>query len=263
MKREIAVVIPAAGKGTRLHTSGNTLPKALHKVCERPMLEIVLDEVSFVPRENTYIVIGYRGDQIREYFGENYRYVEQKEQLGTAHAVMVCKDALKDFDGIVMVTFADMPLFRKEIMAAMCEKLEEEDAACVLLTAENPLLTMWARVLRNGDGTFKMIREGKDCSEEERKTKELFAGVIIFDSGKLFETLPKVSNENVQKEYYLTEVPELMAKAGLLVETYPTDDADDLMGVNGPEDIPLCEAVMRKRKNQEMLDTSKKKVLQS
>lgn len=241
------VIIPAAGKGTRLHTEGNTLPKALHRVCNHPMLEIVLSNVDFIEPKDTHIVVGYRGDQIRDYFGDRYDYVEQAEQLGTAHAVMVCEDALKDFDGTVLVTFGDMPLFRKSVMKKMCDILEEEKASCIMLTAENPLLTMWARVIRHPDGQFKAIVEGKDCTEEEAKTKELFAGVFAFNAKDLFSALKKVGNENVQHEYYLIEVPEILSREGKSVLTYKTDDADDLMGVNGPDDIPKCEAVLRKR----------------
>ena len=240
------VIIPAAGKGTRLKT-GSDLPKVLQKVCGKPLLETVLEQVDFVPPEDIYIVVGYQKEKIMGYFGSRYHYVEQKEQLGTGHAVMVCEPSFRSYRGTVLVTFGDMPLFRREVMKAMCEYHEETGAACTLLTAKNPELKYWARVVRDGNGAFSRIVEAKDCTAEEAELEELFSGVLTFDSEALFKTLPEVGIQNAQGEYYLTEVPELMVRKGLKVETFETDDGDDLRGVNTVEDLKACEAVMRRR----------------
>ena len=106
---------------------------------------------------------------------------------------------------------------------------------------------MWARIVRDDAGRFSRIVEGKDCTPQQAEIKELFSGVLVFDSDALFETLPLIGKNNVQGEYYLTEVPQLMAQRGMTVETYMTDDGDDLRGVNTQEDLAVCEAVMRKR----------------
>lgn len=243
----IRAIIPSAGKGTRLHT-GEDLPKVMHRIGGRPLLEIVLEQVDFVGAENTYIVVGYKKECILERFGEPYHYIEQKEQLGTGHAVMVCADAFADFDGLVLVTFGDMPLFRREAMRKMCEWHVRTDAACTLMTAENPQLEMWARIVRDGSGCFQAIVEGKDCTPEQKKIRELFAGVLVFDSRKLFEILPEIGKNNVQGEYYLTEVPEKMVRNGLKVETWMTDDGDDLRGVNTVEDMRICEEIYLRRR---------------
>ena len=115
------------------------------------------------------------------------------------------------------------------------------------MTAENPSLTMWARVLRDEKGGFARIVEGKDCTPEQATVKELFSGVMVFNSRSLFRILPEVGCANVQKEYYITEVPELMAKHGLKVETYFTQDGDDLRGINTPEDLEVCERILLQR----------------
>ena len=182
-----------------------------------------------------------------DYFGPRYHYVEQPEQLGTGHAVMMCAPAFRDYEGTVLVTFGDMPLFRREVMHAMCVYHEEKGAACTLLTAENPALHYWARVIRDEQGRFARIVEAKDCTPEEMQVKELFPGVLAFDSRALFETLPLLDRNNLQGEYYLTEAPELMVRRGLRVETFPTDDGDDLRGVNTDEDLAICEEIMRRR----------------
>lgn len=245
--KAIRAIIPAAGKGSRLQKVSGDLPKAMFLVGKRPMLEFVLDNVSFVDEKDTYIVVGYGKEQIIEHFGDRYSYVEQKQQLGTGHAVMECADAFAGFDGSVLITFGDMPLFRKEEMEAMCRQHAENGADCTLMTAENPSLKMWARVVRDEEGKFSRIVEGKDCTPEQAAIRELFSGVMVFNSRSLFRMLPEVGCANVQKEYYVTEVPELMVKHGMKVETYFTKDGDDLRGINTPEDLEVCERILERR----------------
>ena len=240
-------IIPAAGKGTRLLSQENELPKALHTVCGKPLLEIVLSQVSFIREEDTYIVVGYQKEKVMSAFGGRYRYVEQTEQLGTGHAVMMCEPWFRGYDGTVLVTFGDMPLFRKEILQELCGFHEAKGADCTLLTAENPSLPFWARIVRDEQGSFNRIVEAKDCTAEEKNIRELFSGVLVFSSRSLFHVLPSIGNSNAQKEYYLTEVPELMVQRGMRVETMMTDDGDDLRGVNTREDLAAVEQVMRKR----------------
>ena len=245
--KEIRAIIPAAGKGKRLQKVSGDIPKAMVEVGGRPMLDIVLENLNFIDSDNIYIVVGCGKEKIIENFGNRYNYVEQKEQLGTGHAVMVCSEDFKEFSGSVLVTFGDMPLFRRSEFIKMCALHEESGADCTLMTAENPNLTMWARVVRDENGKFRAIVEGKDCTPEEAEIKELFSGVMVFNSESLFEMLPKVGCKNVQKEYYLTEVPELMVKEGMKVETYFIQDGEDLHGINTPEDLTVCETILKKR----------------
>lgn len=245
IKKPIRVIIPAAGKGTRLKC--DDIPKAMHSLCGKPLLEIVLENTDFISPDNTYIVVGYKKEKIMEYFGEKYNYVIQGEQLGTGHAVNVCAGEFSDFEGTVLVTFGDMPMFRKEILEKICEIHAQKNAACTLLTAYNPNLDDWAKVIRDESGNFKAIVEGKDCTPEQNKLGELFAGVLVFDSKALFSTLPKLSRENAQNEYYLTDVPRIMREEGLTVDVLMTDDPNDLCGVNTREDLKKCEEIFKKR----------------
>ena len=243
----IRAIVPAAGKGKRLQKISGDIPKAMFRVGDRPMLEIVLENLRFIAPEDIYIVVGYGKEQVMDYFGETYRYAEQKQQLGTGHAVMSCAEAFRDFDGTVLITFGDMPLFRRDEMLKMCLQHQQNGADCTLMTAENPNLKLWARILRDGQGAFRAIVEGKDCTPEQAQIKELFSGVMDFDSKALFAVLPQVGCANVQQEYYVTEVPELMVKQGLTVETYFTKDGDDLRGINTPEDLEVCERILQQR----------------
>ena len=241
---KLRVIIPAAGKGTRLSINENDAPKAMRICGGRPLLETVLKNVDFIRPEDTYIVVGYKKECITDYFGDAYNYVEQTEQLGTGHAVMCCAEQFRDFDGTVLVTFGDMPLFRREDLFAMCRRHVESGAACTLMTAENPDLTLWARIVRDAAGAFAAIVEGKDCTPEQARISELFSGVLAFDSRALFETLPLVDRRNVQLEYYLTEAPELMPRRGMRVETFRIADGEALRGVNTPEDLALCDRIL-------------------
>lgn len=245
--KPIRAIIPAAGKGKRLQKVSGDQPKAMFCVNHRPMLEIVLENTGFIAPDDTYIVVGYGKEKIIEHFGDRYHYVEQRQQLGTGHAVMECAPDFADFDGVVLVTFGDMPLFRRSEMEAMCRQHAQSGADCTLMTAENPELKLWARVLRDEEGNFAAIVEGKDCTPEQAQIKELFSGVMVFSAKSLFHVLPQVGCANVQQEYYLTEVPELMVKQGMRVETYFTSDGDDLRGINTPEDLEACERILRSR----------------
>lgn len=245
--KEIRAIVPAAGKGKRLQKISGDMPKAMFRVNGRPMLEVVLENLNFISPQDIYIVVGYGKEKIMEYFGDRHCYTEQTEQLGTGHAVMTCAEAFKDFEGTVLITFGDMPLFRRDEMLKMCLQHQENGADCTLMTAENPNLQLWARVLRDENGAFSAIVEGKDCTPEHAQIKELFSGVMAFNSKSLFHVLPMVGCENVQKEYYVTEVPELMVKQGMKVETYFTKDGDDLRGINTPEDLEVCERILQER----------------
>lgn len=245
--KSIRAIIPAAGKGSRLQSISGDLPKAMFSVGNRPMLEIVLENISFIEEKDVYIVVGYGKDKILSHFGDRYQYAEQKEQLGTGHAVMSCAEDFRDFEGNVLITFGDMPLFRREELLAMCRQHEASGADCTLMTAENPELTLWARVLRDENGNFSRIVEGKDCTPEQAQIRELFSGVMVFNSRSLFDILPHLGCANVQKEYYVTEVPELMVARGMKVETYFTKDGNDLRGINTPDDLDICEKILGER----------------
>ena len=245
--KPIRAIIPAAGKGSRLQKVSGDTPKAMFMVNNRPMLEYVLDNVAFIDKNDICIVVGYGKDKIINHFGNDFCYVEQKEQLGTGHAVMECAKVFEDFDGSVLITFGDMPLFRREEMEAMCNQHAQNGADCTLMTAENPNLSLWARVIRDDNGSFSRIVEGKDCTTEQASIKELFSGVMVFNSKSLFAILPQMGCANIQKEYYVTEVPELMVKNGMKVETYFTKDGDDLRGINTPEDLEICEKILNLR----------------
>jgi UDP-N-acetylglucosamine diphosphorylase/glucosamine-1-phosphate N-acetyltransferase len=243
------VIILAAGKGKRLHSEQFHLPKVLRKACGRPLLSYVLDNVSFVPKKDTVIVVGFMGDEvIKEVNNSEYTFVEQKEQLGTGHAVMMAKDALKDYDGPVLVCFGDMPLFKQETYEKMFEVHKAEGNDCTILTGITDTKLAYGRIIRDADGKFVEVVEDKDCTPEQKEIKELNVGINIYDSKKLFAVLGQLKNNNAQGEYYLTEAPSLIMAQGGKVGTYTTMDGDEIIGVNTVEELEAAEAIIEKRK---------------
>lgn len=241
-------IILAAGKGTRLHSAEHDLPKVMHRACGRPLLEIALELVDFVPKKDTFIVVGYKKEDIITYFGNEYNYIEQKEQHGTGHAVACTADAFKGYEGSVLVTFGDMPLYHKESLQNLVKAHEASGADCTVMTAENPNLPSYGRITRDKDGHFAGIVEAKDCTPEQYKITELNSGVAIFKSTTLYKVLPKLQNNNKQNEYYLTDVPALMMAEGYRVELFPVADGDEIRGVNTPEELVVAEEIITARK---------------
>lgn len=244
---QLRAIVLAAGKGTRLHSAEKDMPKALFPICGRPILEVVLDTINFIEKEDTYIVVGYRKEDVMNHFGAPYKYVEQAQQLGTGHAVAVCSEEFKDYDGNVIVILGDMPMYRRDVLKALCEAHAKNHADCTIMTAVNDQLPDWGKIARDENGVFIGIREARDCTPEQAATSELFSGLFVYNSRSLFATLPELSTENAQHEYYLTEVPELMMKKGMKVDMYPIEDGDDIRGVNTPEDLEICERILRTR----------------
>lgn len=242
-------IVLAAGRGTRLHSG--ELPKALYPICGRPILDFVLDLTrGWIKTEDTFLVVGYRREAVLESF-PGYPSVVQEQQKGTGHAVAVCREEFRDYDGSVIVLMGDMCMYRREVIRALCERHEASGADCTIMTAVNDDLPDWGKIARDAAGNFIGIREAKDCTPEQAKTSELFSGTMVFRSRPLFETLPLLSTENAQGEYYLTEVPEIMMKNGLRVEMFPIEDGDDIRGVNTPEDLEICARILSRRMQEE------------
>ncbi len=240
-------ILLAAGKGTRLHSAEHDCPKVMHKACGRPLLDIALELVGFVEKKDTYIVVGYKKEQIIEAFGSEFNYIEQLEQNGTGHAVACCAKEFEGYKGSVIVTYGDMPLYRRESLEALVKAHEESGAACTVMTAVNPELLSYGRITRDKSGKFAGIVEAKDCTKEQYAISELNSGVAVFDSEALFNILPKLKNNNNQNEYYLTDVPALMLVNGYKVELFPISDGDEIRGVNTPEELIEAEQIILAR----------------
>jgi len=223
-------------------------PKVLLEVCGRPMLAYVVDACRAAGVEKIYCVVGYAAEMVKEKFADatDIEWVLQSEQNGTGHAVLCCKDKLTDFDGLTFVLCGDGPLIRAKTLQTLLETNNSQTCA-TLATAMIDDPTGYGRIVRNGDGTLKAIVEHKDCTDEQLNIKEINPSYYLFDNKSLFEALDNIKNDNSQGEYYLTDVFEIMAKAGKKVGVVAAVDPQDSLSANTQEQVAMLNDIMQKR----------------
>jgi bifunctional UDP-N-acetylglucosamine pyrophosphorylase / glucosamine-1-phosphate N-acetyltransferase len=240
-------VILAAGQGTRMKSK---LYKVLHPVCGKPMVQHVVDQISSLHMKQMVAVVGHGAEKVQEQLGDHIQYVLQEEQLGTAHAVMQAEEVLADEDGVTLVVCGDTPLITSETMEKLIAEHESLGAKATILTAQPEDPTGYGRIIRNSEGTVERNVEHKDATEEERKVTEINTGTYCFDNKALFDALKKVNNDNVQGEYYLPDVIEILKNAGEVVAAYQTIDFNETLGVNDRVALSRAESLMKKRINE-------------
>jgi bifunctional UDP-N-acetylglucosamine pyrophosphorylase / glucosamine-1-phosphate N-acetyltransferase len=239
-------VILAAGQGTRMKSK---LYKVLHPVCGKPMVQHVVDQVMKLNIQEVVTIIGHGAEMVQAQLGDSSRYALQDQQLGTAHAVSQAQSLLEGKAGVTIVVCGDTPLIKAETMESLFKHHEELAAKATILTARIEDPTGYGRIIRNKKGLVEKIVEHKDASEEERKINEINTGTYCFDNFALFEALKNVSNENVQGEYYLPDVIEILKKQGEVVTAFQTDEFEETLGVNDRVALAEAERIMRGRTN--------------
>lgn len=237
---EIKAVVLAAGKGTRMMSEANHLPKVLRQACGKPLLHYVLKALDFIPAENTVLVGGYMREDVFAAYPD-YPEAVQDPQLGTGHAVMCAREHLKDFDGTVLVCYGDMPLLKKEIYQGLLAFHAQSGASCTMLSGTSEEYLPYGRVIRDANGDFLRIVEERDCTPEQKAIRELNVGIYAFDCKQLLVSLDKLRNNNAQNEYYLTDVPEIMRQDGKRVAVYAATLNEQIIGVNTPEQLAVAE----------------------
>jgi bifunctional UDP-N-acetylglucosamine pyrophosphorylase / glucosamine-1-phosphate N-acetyltransferase len=246
--QHIYAVILAAGKGTRMKSKKH---KVLHSICGKPMIDHILAQLSQLDAKKTIMVVGHLGESLQEHLGEQVQFVEQEEQLGTAHAVMQTEPLLKQEEGITLVLNGDHPLFTANTLKQLLETHHTSGAAASVLTATMEDPTGYGRVVRRADGQVDRIVEHKDATEEERLIKEINTGTYCFDNQKLFSTLSLVNNNNAQGEYYLPDVISILREQGHKISAQVIGDADEAMGVNDRIQLAQAAKFMQARINRE------------
>ncbi len=237
----LKVVILAAGQGTRMKSE---LPKVMHRVCNKPMLEHVISNTN-IDNSEAVVVIGHKSEFIKEYFGDSVNYAYQMEQLGTGHAVMMANNHITDNDEVLIIC-GDTPLIEKDILQRMYD-LKKQGFQAVVMTScvDNP--TGYGRIIKNEDSFVKIVEE-KDATAEQKLIREINAGTYIIDGSLLKKELGNLSTENSQNEYYLTDVLENIA-ASYKVCTFQVDN-ESILGVNSRVQLSQAEQIMRRRVNQ-------------
>ena len=243
---DLKAVVLAAGKGTRMMSEKDHMPKVLRQACGRPLLHYVLHAIDFIPKENIVLVGGYRREDVFAAF-PGYPTAVQDPQLGTGHAILCAKDHLKDFDGTILVCYGDMPLLRKEVYQNLLAFHAKSGAKCTVLSGTSDEALPYGRVIRDENGDFLEVVEDRDCNEAQKAIRELNVGVYAFDCQELLACLNLLKNNNAQNEYYLTDVPAIIRSRGGRVAVYTEALNEQMIGVNTPEQLAMTERFLQVR----------------
>lgn len=242
---KLNALILAAGKGTRMKSDK---PKVVHECLGKPMVEYVIEASTGAGAEAIGVIVGYKADEVKEVIKEDVTYVLQTEQLGTGHAVKCAVDFIKTSDE-VMVLCGDTPLVTTETLAPMIKAHREGKNGVTVLTTLVDDPTGYGRIIKDVNGDFIKIVEQKDATEEEKAVNEINSGMYIFDSKALLESLEKITPNNAQGEYYLTDTIAIIKDMGLRVDSYilPKEQGDEIMGVNTVDALKEAEEIMKAR----------------
>jgi bifunctional UDP-N-acetylglucosamine pyrophosphorylase/glucosamine-1-phosphate N-acetyltransferase len=245
MNGPVAIIL-AAGQGTRMKSEK---AKVLHEVCGQPMIHYVAEAARGAGARTIIIVVGYAAEQVRVYFRDqpDVLFATQAEQLGTGHAVKVCRELLADYRGPALVLVGDEPLLGAQPLADLLNRQRVDGAACLLGTAMLDDPTGFGRILRDSAGRFLRIVEERDCTPEERALKEINPSCYVFELPGLWDALDQLSTGNAQGEYYLTDAPELLISMGRKVRALNVLAPDDILGVNTRQHLAQATAIMQAR----------------
>jgi len=249
--KRVAIIL-AAGVSSRMNTQ---MAKVLHEVCGRPMLAYVLDACREAGVDKMYIVVGYSIERVQERFtgATDIIWVRQKEQKGTADAVLSCKEHLKDFTGETLVLCGDGPLIRAKTLKTLIEKHQTSQSAATLATAILDDPTGYGRIIRDAYGNIQGIVEETDCTNEQRDIKEVNPSYYLFNNKILFEAAEKVRPDNIKKEYYLTDALSLIIATGHKVVAVTAVRPEEAMGVNSRAELADANKIMQRRIQRELM----------
>lgn len=236
-------VVLAAGKGTRFNSA---LPKALHPLCGKPMLEHILQQLRSLRLTQILVVVGSQAELVKEHFsGWPVEWVVQEQQLGTGHAVLMTEPRLRDKTGSVLVLYGDGPLITAQRLSELLHAREESGAALALITSrlENP--TGYGRVIRSPGKPLHIVEE-KDASPEQKEIREAHPGYYCFNLQALFPALHKLSGDNAQEEYLLTDAVGVLSRDGQTVVTIEAP-VEEILGVNDLSELDQAEKILRRR----------------
>lgn len=240
-------VILAAGMGTRMKSK---MPKVLHKVCGKPLSKWVIDASKAAGADKVCAVVGHKAETVKEVLGDVCEFALQAEQKGTGHAVMQAIDVIKNSKGEVVILNGDTPLITAETINKAIEYHKNNGNQATVITAIFDDATGYGRIVRDNDGSVLKIVEQKDASEEEKKINEVNSGMYVFDAQSLVYALDKITPNNAQGEYYLTDTLEILLSAGKKIGGYAISDNDEIRGINDRVQLNEAEKIMQKRINE-------------
>ncbi len=243
-------LILAAGKGTRMKSVKS---KVLHTVNGIPMVKRVLNTMKNIGIEKNIFILGYKKEDVLAVMGD-VEYVEQLEQLGTGHAVLIAREKIENAKEDILVTYGDTPLLTERTLLNMKEKFYEGELDCILLSCKVKNPFGYGRIIKK-DGKIVNIVEENEATPEEKKITEGNMGVYIFKYDSLLKIIGKIDNNNAKGEYYLTDAVKIMTEEGYKVDSYQIDDEDEVLGVNSKAQLAQASKILRNRKNTELMDS--------
>ncbi len=236
------VVILAAGHGRRMRSS---LPKVLHLLAGRPLLSYVIEAASGLGAARVHVVHGHGGEHVREVMAEaDVEWVEQREQLGTGHAVASAMPGIPD-DATVLALYGDVPLVNRATLHETATLATGSGVALITAVVDDPI--GYGRIVRDADGHVRGIVEERDATDEQRNIAEISTGILAARAGTLRDWLRRIGRDNAQSEYYLTDVVSCAVEAGLSVRTVPPEAIEEVLGVNDRAQLAALERFHQRR----------------
>lgn len=224
-------------------------PKVMYRALGKPIVEYLIDSVKNAGVMDVVLVVGFMQEQVRDYFKDQVQYVEQHEQKGTGHAVMMAKNLLKGKSKAVIVSYGDMPLYKTETIKRLIKKFNADNPTIAMVTVDlvDPDFWAYSRVLRNEKREIIATVEQKDATEEQRKIKECNPSFYLFDADWLWDNLGRIGTKNVQKEYYLPDLISIATSQGKRIVSIKTESEDEVLGVNTPEQLEKVAEILKTR----------------
>jgi bifunctional UDP-N-acetylglucosamine pyrophosphorylase/glucosamine-1-phosphate N-acetyltransferase len=255
-RRNLQAIILAGGKGTRMRSE---LPKVLLDLYGKSVIRHSIDNVREAGIDDVIVVVGHRRDRVMEHLRDGVRFAVQEEQLGTGHALRQALPLLGEATGSVVVCYGDMPFLRPATFRALIDARSQPGVAAAILTMELENPPDFGRVIRDERRRVRKVVEVKDCTPGELAIKEFNVGVYCFGAEALQWALPRLSSDNAQGEYYLTDVIQVLAEDGQRVETVRTESLEETLGINDRADLELAERlkdIARAESVSELVDSS-------
>jgi UDP-N-acetylglucosamine diphosphorylase/glucosamine-1-phosphate N-acetyltransferase len=241
-----AAIILAAGKGKRMKSD---LPKVLHRINGKPLIRILMETMKTVSFDRMVIVVGFKGEMVIDELKDfGIDFVWQKNQLGTGHAVLMCREHFRDFDGTILVAAGDVPFLSVASILNLFDIHRKNNASATCLSAEFDNPSGYGRIIRKNDSDILLdVIEENDASAEIKRIKEINSGTFCFDSRDLFEALARLDNNNAQQEYYLTDTINILQKAGKKCAVTKVSNILEVAGINSIEQLKSLERAINKK----------------
>ena len=234
----LKTLILAAGQGTRMRSAR---PKVLHEIANRSLLQHVYDTSKLLEGNEIVVIYGHGGELVKQTLSSlDVQWIEQKQQLGTGHAVLQADSLIKD-DDTVLILYGDVPLLTKQSIDRLLSNVTEQSLALLTVNLDNP--TGYGRIVRDKEGKVTKITEHKDATEQEQLIKEVNTGILAVKGRKLKNWIARLDNSNAQQEFYLTDVIEMAVNEGITIKTSQPEHPDEVLGVNNRKQLSYLERV--------------------